>query len=315
LEIQMSLRAWYLLTTLSVLWGGSFFFNAVILRELSVFGVVFGRVFVGFLVLFVVISVQGHMLGLRQNWKAFLAMGVLNNLIPFSLIVFGQTFIDSGMASIFNATTPFFAVLLAFCAAVREEVSLRKLLGIPIGVAGMCVLFDLGSSHLEWNTVIGGALVIGAAISYALAGIYGRRLTSVAPQISACGMLLFASCLSFPMAAYHDWDSFSALSWEGVGAVTGIGVLSTALAYVLYFRILQIAGAVNLLLVTLLIPVSATILGAFALSEEVSSSEILGMLIIAIGLIVVDGRITARLLGRVRCVRYAKNKAQAPTLK
>lgn len=292
----MTAYAWILLTTLSILWGGSFFFNAVILTELSVFGVVFGRVVVGFVVLFTIISAQGHRLNLRKNWQPFLVMGALNNFIPFNLIVFGQTYVDSGLASIFNATTPFFAVLLAYLFAAKEEVSLDKLFGVLVGVAGMGVLFEIGSDNLDGSVLIGGTLVIGAAISYAVAGIYGQRFVAMAPQVSACGMLLFASVLSFPMAAYQDWKALPVISLNGAGAVIGIGVLSTALAYILYFRILQIAGAVNLLLVTLLIPVSATTLGALILGEQVTKSEMLGMAIIGIGLFIVDGRVTSRLM-------------------
>ena len=295
----MTAHAWILLITLSLIWGGSFFFNEILLMELSVFGVVFGRVLVGFLMLFVIVSAQGHKLNLRQNWKPFLTMGILNNLIPFNLIVFGQTFIDSGLASIFNATTPFFAVLLAYVSGLKDEVSMAKLFGVLVGLAGVCVLFEVGSGDLDRNTAIGGGYVICAAISYAFAGIYGRRFKSIVPQVSACGMLLFAAILTLPMAVYSDGTAVTSLSWTTIGAVFGIGILSTGFAYILYFRILNIAGAVNLLLVTLLIPISATTLGVFALGEQVTASEIAGMSIITVGLLIVDGRVPARLARRI----------------
>lgn len=299
----MSAIAWFLLLTLSVVWGGSFFFNAVILRELGPFGVVFGRVLLGFLILLAVVRAKGLRLDIGSNWKAFLVMGLLNNFLPFNLIVFGQTFIDSGLASVFNATTPFFAVALAFFVARREEeVGLRKLVGVLVGAAGVSVLFGIGGfgggGGLDTAAMIGGALVMLGSFSYALAGIFGRRFGGMAPEVSACGMLMFASLWCVGPALYHDAANFARMSLEGVAALVGIAALSTAFAYILYFRILKMAGAVNLLLVTLLIPVSATLLGVTFLGESVGESEIIGMAVIGVGLLVVDGRFLRFLAAR-----------------
>lgn len=299
----MSALAWVLLMTLSVVWGGSFFFNAIILRELGPFGVVFGRVFLGFLILLAVVKGRGLRLDVRANWKAFLVMGLLNNFVPFNLIVYGQTFIDSGMASIFNATTPFFAVALAFFLARDEDVGVRKLIGVVIGVAGVSVLFGIGAGGLDAGTLFGGAMVMAGAFSYALAGIFGRRFRGMAPEVSACGMLMFATLLCVGPALWQDGAKFVQLSWSGAAALVGIAGFSTAFAYILYFKILKLAGAINLLLVTLLIPVSATLLGVMFLDERVGSSEVLGMAIIGVGLLVVDGRILGCFLSQIRQFR------------
>ncbi len=296
----MSAVAWILLMMLSVVWGGSFFFNAVILRELGPFGVVFGRVFLGFLILLALVKGKGLRLDIAANWKAFLMMGLLNYFVPFNLIVYGQTFIDSGPASIFNATTPFFAVALAFFLARDEDIGVRKLIGVIIGVAGVSVLLGIGAEGLDTGALFGGTMVMAGSFSYALAGIFGRRFGGMAPEVSACGMLMFAALLCVGPAAYHDGANFARLSWTGVAALVGIAGLSTAFAYILYFQILKMAGAVNLLLVTLLIPISATLLGLTFLNESIGSSEVMGMAIIGLGLLVVDWRILGCFLRKIR---------------
>lgn len=296
----MSLNAWMMLVTLSIVWGGSFFFNAVLLAELSPFGVVFGRVLIGFLALYAVIRMQGLPLGLRRHWRAFLIMGFLNNFIPFTLIATGQTFIDSGLASIFNATTPLFGAILAFFLVRAENVTAGKLVGVILGVAGVAVLFDIGSGNpAGQGTVIGGAMVMTASLSYAVAGLFWRRFPTIAPPVAACGMQLASSLMCLPLAAYHDGVRFTELSAGGVGALLGIGILCSAFGFILYFRVLQVAGAVNVLLVTLLIPVSASLLGVVFLGETVTAAEIAGMAIIGLGLLVVDGRLPALLRRRL----------------
>jgi len=297
----MALNAWMMLVTLSVLWGGSFFFNAILLRELSPFGVVFGRVMIGFLILYAILRLRGQSLDLVRNWRAYLVMGTLNNFVPFNLIVFAQTFIDSGLASIFNATTPLFAVLLAFLAVREENVTANKLAGVILGIIGVAVLFDLGTGRpFDRNTLIGGALVMLAALSYAVSGLFARRFHAASPPATACGMLLASSILCLPPALYYDGTRFATLSAGGVGGLLGIGVLCTAIAFVLYFRILQLAGAINVLLVTLLVPVSASLLGVLFLGETVTVVEVAGMMIIGLGLLTVDGRALAWVTRRRR---------------
>lgn len=297
----MSAKAWIMLIVLSVVWGGSFFFNAVLVRELSPFGVVFGRVLIGFVILYAILRLRGLSLDLARNWRAFLVMGIINNFVPFNVIVLGQTFIDSGLASIFNATTPLFGVLLAFIAVPEENVTARKLAGVVVGMMGVAVLFDIGSgTPFDRDTLIGGGLIMAGTFSYAVAGLFARRFHGAPPLVTACGMLLVSSFLSLPPALYYDGARFAALSTSGVAALLGIGTLCTAFAFILYFRILQLAGAINLLLVTLLIPVSATLLGVLFLGETVTPTEIAGMAVIGLGLLTVDGRVLSWLSGRWR---------------
>ncbi len=296
----MSLNAWMMLLTLSIVWGGSFFFNAILLAELSPFGVVFGRVAIGCLALYAFIRLRGLTLGLALHWRAFLVMGFINNFIPFTLIAAGQTFIDSGLASIFNATTPLFGAVFAFFLVRAENITAGKLVGVILGVAGVAVLFGIGSdSPAGRDTIIGGAMVMAAALSYAVAGLFWRRFPTIAPPVAACGMQLASSLMCLPLAAYHDGARFIGLSASGAGALIGLGVLCSAFGFILYFRVLQVAGAVNVLLVTLLIPVSASLLGALFLGEVITGVEIAGMAIIGLGLLVVDGRLPALLRRRL----------------
>ncbi|WP_316976648.1 DMT family transporter [Shumkonia mesophila] len=296
----MPLNAWIMLVTLSIVWGGSFFFNAVLLAELSPFGVVFGRVLIGCLVLYAVLRMQGLTLALARHWRAFLAMGFLNNFIPFTLIASGQTFIDSGLASIFNATTPLFGAILAFFLVRDENVTGKKLVGVVLGVAGVAVLFGIGSANPAGpDTLTGGAMVMLASLSYAIAGLFWRRFPTIPPPVAACGMQLASSLMCLPLAAYHDGARFLHLSAGGVASLLGIGVLCSAFGFILYFQVLRTAGAVNVLLVTLLIPVSASLLGALFLGEAITAVEIAGMAVIGLGLLVVDGRLPALLHRRL----------------
>ncbi|MDX9859927.1 MAG: DMT family transporter, partial [Rhodospirillales bacterium] len=223
-----------------------------------------------------------------------------NNFIPFTLIASGQTFIDSGLASIFNATTPLFGAVLAFFLVRAENITASKLIGVVIGIGGVAVLFGIGSSVPTGpNTLVGGGLVMMASLSYAVAGLFWRQFPTIAPPVAACGMQLASSLLCLPLATYHDGTKVAQLSTVGIGSLLGLGVICSAFGFILYFRVLQVAGAVNVLLVTLLIPVSASILGVLFLEEIITPVEMVGMAVIGVGLLVVDGRLPALLRRRL----------------
>jgi drug/metabolite transporter (DMT)-like permease len=288
----MSGRVWLLLITLSVLWGGSFFFSEVALAELGPLTVVLGRVGFAALALIGLVYLTGHRLPSGWGlWGAFLVMGALNNLIPFSLIVWGQVTIDSGLAAILNATTPLFAVLLAHVLTRDERLTRGRVAGVLLGLAGVAVLVgprvlgELGAEGLAQLAVLG------AAFSYGCAGIYGRRFQGLPPVVAAAGMVTCSAVLTLPLALVVErpWQaSPGALTWA---AVLGLAFLSTALAYVIYFRILASAGATNLLLVTFLIPVSALFLGVVVLGERPDAAAFAGLALIFAGLAAVDGRV------------------------
>ncbi len=295
---RMTWMEWALLGFLSVIWGGSFFFNGVAVRSLPPFTIVVGRVGVAALVLHVMVRARGlRMPASPRIWTAFLGMGVLNNAIPFSLIVWGQSHIASGLASILNATTPLFTVVLAHFLPRDETMTPLRISGVIIGIAGVAVMIGLDSVQEMGLNIWAQVAILGASCSYACAGIHGRsfKKQGIDPMVSATGQVTCSSLVMLPVACLADqpWN-LPAPGWEAIGAVLGLAVLSTALAYTVYFRILGSAGATNVLLVTLLVPVSAVLLGVTFLQEQLLAKHLLGMACIAVGLAAIDGRGPAR---------------------
>ena len=287
-----------MLLTLSLLWGGSFFFVEVIISELPPLTVVFLRVVLAAIALWLFALV----IGLRPPmtigaWTAFLIMGLLNNVIPFTLIVWGQTHIASGLASILNATTPLFTVIVAGFLLVDERTTSMKLIGVIIGFIG--VILMIGPSALSGleTDVLAQIAVLGAAVSYAFAGVFGRRIKAMGidPVVTAAGQVTASSLVLAPAAIYIDRPfSLEIPGIEVITSIIGLAILSTAVAYILYFRILASAGATNLLLVTFLIPISAILLGSLVLGESLELIHYLGMALIGFGLSAIDGRLWRR---------------------
>jgi drug/metabolite transporter (DMT)-like permease len=283
---------WALLLTLSILWGGSFFFGKVALADLPPFTVVFGRVALGAVALNLVVRATGNrMPGSLSMWAAFAGMGILNNLVPFCLITWGQTQIASGLASILNSTTPLFTAVLAHFLTKDERLTANRLGGVLFGMLGVAVMIGpdvLGGLRAN---VLAQAAVLGAALSYACAGLYGRRFRGVSPLVTAAGQVTATAVMMLPLTLIvnRPWTLPvpGTRTWLAIG---GLGLLCTALAYVIYFRILKAAGATNLLLVTFLIPVSALILGSVLLGERLELRHFGGMALIALGLASIDGR-------------------------
>lgn len=297
----MPARIWGLLLALSVLWGGSFFFAGVAVHHLPPLTIVAARVGIAALVLLPVL----HLAGLRlprggAAWLAFFGMGLLNNAIPFSLIVWAQGQIPSGLAAILNATTPVSTALVAHAFTMDEKLTVNRLLGVLLGLAGVVVLLgpDLLLSGLRGDIVAQGSVLL-ATVSYACAGVFGRRFRrmGIPPLVTASGQLVASSCLLLPLALLVDRPWLLPLPPVPVlGAVVALALLSTALAYVIFFRVMAAAGS-NVNLVTLLVPVSAILLGVLVLGEALAPRQIGGMAVIALGLLAIDGRVL-RLLRR-----------------
>jgi drug/metabolite transporter (DMT)-like permease len=306
-EPRMGPLEWALLLILSILWGGSFFFTKVALAEIPPLSLVLGRAGLAAVTLVTVLHLTGYRFrGGIAAWRRYLVMGTLNNLIPFTLLFWAQTHIASGLASILNATTPLFTALLAHVLTSDERLGVGKAAGILIGFSGAVVMIGpevLGGLGAHALAEIAAVL---AAVSYACAGIYGRRFKGEPPIVTAAGQLTCTALTMLPIALFVDrpWQLASphAHIW---GALAGLVLLSTALGYILYFRILATAGATNLLLVTFLIPVSALLLGVLILGEGLARGEIAGMLLIFGGLALIDGRI-GRLFTQALAVRTAR---------
>ncbi len=292
---RMGAVEWGLLAALAAVWGGSFFFVEVLVASLDWPTVVVLRIAPAALALTLLVHVMGHRLPADwATWRAFLVMGALNNVAPFSLIAWGQLTIDSGLAAILNATTPLFTVLLAHVLTADERLSAKRAAGVVAGLAGVVVLIGPGAlAGLGTEALAQGAVLL-AALSYGFAGIYGRRLTTLPAPVAAAGMLLASTALAVPLALLLGAPLAADFSLGSVGAVLGLSLLSTALAYLIYFRVLASAGATNLLLVTFLIPVSALTLGGLFLGERPPWTAYAGLALILAGLAFVDGRLVGR---------------------
>lgn len=292
---------WLCLLTLSVLWGGSFFFAKVAVASVPPLTLVAARVALAAVTLLAVARLSGLRLPSdRGTWIAFAGMGILNNLIPFGLIFYGQTAIGAGLAAVINGMTPFWTALVAR-AAGAEPLSAGKLAGIAVGFAGLAVMVGPAALAGLDASLLAQFAIVGATISYGCAGVFGRRFKALPPLVTATGQLSASSLLVLPLALLADRPWVLPLPGaEVAGAVVALALASTALAYILFFRVLASAGATNVSLVTLLVPVSAMLLGALVLGETVEDRQLLGLGLITAGLACIDGRLLARLRPALR---------------
>lgn len=291
----MSLRDWSLLVTLSILWGGSFFFVRVALEGVPPLTLVLARVAIASAVLLVLLRITGERLPQRRDvWLTLAVMALLNNVIPFSLIFWGQTAIPAGLAAILNATTPLFTVIVMHLFTDDERATPGKAFGVALGFAGVVVLVGPAVTGALDTPLWALAACLTAALSYAFSGLWGRRIKplGVTPTFTAWAQLTVTSLVMTPVVALVDrpW-SLAMPGIAAIAAVLALAVLSTALAYIFFFRILASAGPSNLLLVTFLIPVSAILLASLFLGERLAWTHFAGMALIGLGLAAIDGRL------------------------
>lgn len=292
---EMGLAEWAMLGALSLLWGGSFLFNGILVKVWPPLTIVTGRVVLAALALWLIVRVMGvTMPKSREAWGAFFGMGILNNVIPFILIVWGQTHIASGLAAILNATTPLFGVIVAHALTADEKLTVNRVAGLLVGFAGVVTMVGPSVLGHVGSDLLGELAVLGAAVSYAFAGVYGRRFRAMGlpPLVPAVGQVTASSVLLLPVALIVDRPfSLPVPGLEAWAALFGLAILSSALAYILFFRILATAGATNLMLVTILIPPSAILLAALVLGEQLAARHFIGMVLIGLGLLAIDGRL------------------------
>lgn len=289
---RIEAQEWSLIGLLSVLWGGSFFFNSVALKELPPLTLVLLRVALAFLILLPVLRLRG--LGFPKGlagWRPFAMVALFNNVLPFSLIVIGQTYVTSGLAAVLNATSPLFT-LLVMASAGEERLSTRRVAGLMAGLLGVVIL--RGAPGLDRTEGGFGLLFgLGAALSYGFAALVARRHLGHSPPLATATCQLAASSAMMLIVAgvvERPW-TLAAPSLQTWFAVIGLSSLSTALAYTLFFLVLRRSGATNVMLGTLLSPVISVLLGSWVLSENLSVREIAGALVIGSALLIIDGRI------------------------
>ncbi|MCB1759939.1 MAG: DMT family transporter [Gammaproteobacteria bacterium] len=298
----MGARDWMLLVSLSLLWGGSFFLIELAITGLPPLTIVLLRVSLAAAALWIYAGLRGLNPPRKPGaWRAFLTMGCLNNVAPFVLIVWGQTHITSGLASILNATAPLFTIIVAGLLLADERITLAKTLGVLAGFSGVVLMMGPAALRGVGSELLAQCAILLAAFCYACAGVFGRRFQrmGVDPVVTAAGQVTASSLVLAPLAIGFDQPWLLPLpSILVIAAIVILALLSTALAYILYFRLLATAGATNLLLVTFLIPISAILLGTLLLGESLSGEHYLGMGLIGLGLVAIDGRAVKRLVKR-----------------
>ncbi len=300
---HMDATDWMILAVLSLMWGCAFYFLAIQLQELPPFTIVLLRCGLAALLLLGWAAITRLKLPGPKLWLAFVVLALLNNVVPFVLYGFAQQHIASGLAGILNATTPLWGVLAAHVFTRDERATPAKVIGVLLGFAGVATMIGGDALGGIGGNVLAQAACLIATLCYALAAIWARRFVDagVTPMGVATGQLVAATLVMIPLALIIDqpW-TLPAPSLPVVGAIIGMVLVSTVFAYVLYFRLVERAGASNSLLVTFTIPIVAILLGVILLGEVLLPKHIAGMALIAIGLAAIDGRPWARLTRRSR---------------
>ncbi|MBS8260941.1 DMT family transporter [Roseibium polysiphoniae] len=295
----MTLANWFLLLLLGTIWGGSFLFAKVAVAEIPPLVLVFLRVLIAGLALHVVLRLRGISFPLSPTLLvSFLVMGLLNNAVPFSLLFWGQTEISAGLASILNATTPIFTFVIAAVLLQQETVQFHRAAGVVLGIAGVAIMLLPNLTGAGHDPLWAQLACLGAALSYGLAAAYARRFKDLPPVISATGQLTGSSLIMLPIAVLSSGSwTMTSVSFEVWANVLALGLVATAAAYLIYFRLLADAGATNASLVTLIVPATAILFGVIILGESLTGFQIGGLGLLLLGLLVLDGRIILRRLG------------------
>ncbi|WP_271270538.1 DMT family transporter [Aliamphritea hakodatensis] len=303
----MNLQEWGLLFSLAIIWGGSYFFVDIALTQLPVFSIVLLRVAGAALFLFALLYLLGQRMPFNwQAWRGMLCIGLLNNAAPFCLIVWGQTYISGGLASVLIAMTPVFSILVLRGLGIEKRIGAGKLAGLVLGITGVAVIIGPDVFAGLKGDLTAQLAILLAAFSYACAGVYGKRLQGqgYSTLVITAGQVTASTLLLLPAVLWVDQPWLLPLPDTSVLlAVAALALVCTALAYIIYFRILSTAGPTNLLLVTFLAPVSAISLGAIFLGQSLSAEHYLGILLVGAGLLAIDGR-------TVKLFTGAKNNQQ-----
>tara|TARA_Y100000590_G_scaffold402142_1_gene487606 strand:- start:5647 stop:6540 length:894 start_codon:yes stop_codon:yes gene_type:complete len=297
----MNLFDWIRLIILSLLWGGSYIWIEYALLTISPLTIVFFRVFMAALFLL------GFCLILKLDFKInkrlffiFLLMSLFNNVIPFNLIAWGQSQITASVSSILNATTPLFTVIIAnyWPKPYGENATLNKIVGVIIGICGVSVLMGFSFNDID-NSITGQIAILLAAVSYAISVLFGKQISSnIHPAVSASMMLCISSIILMPIILFVGFDFESIARIDAIIPILGLSIFSTAIAYLIFYRLIKTIGS-NVMLVTLLMPISAIFMSIIFLGEAISKQHIVGLFLILTGLIIVDGRLVLFIRSRL----------------
>lgn len=291
----MNRSDWLTLIFLALIWGAAFTFIGVAVHEVAPLTYVWLRLTLAAAALWLFLWWRGESAGLpRQVWGSILVLALFNNAIPFALFGWGQTHIASGLASILNATTPIWGVVVAHLFTHDEKLSGRKLAGVVLGFSGVTVMIGPALLGSLGSSVLAQLACVTAALCYAFAGVWARRFRAMglSPMSVTTGQLTAGALVMLPLAFVIDRPWLDTLpSLKAIGAIAALAVVCSAFAYVLYFRLIDRAGATNALLVTLLVPPVAIFLGSLLLHEVIEPRDFAGLALIALGLAAIDGRL------------------------
>ena len=297
----MNNKTWLLVILLGFIWGSSFLFTEILLNYINPILIVFLRVSLASIILIIYVF---FFTNLKFNFSkeillTFFTMGLLNNVIPFLLIAFAQETITGGLASILNANTSFITIFLASLFLKDERLTNYRLLGIIIGIIGVVVIVGFENLSEFKNYNFGIVLMLFSCLSYSFAGIFAKtKLTNIHPTISATGMLSMSTIILFPFIIIYNGNELININSKVLYYSCMFAFICSVLAYFLYFKILETNGAGNLLICTIIIPPSSILLNAFFINETIKIYELIGLIIITLGLIILDGRI----------INYIKNR-------
>lgn len=290
--LKLGATEWALIVLHSVLWGSSFFFGAIAIKEVPPLTITaFRAIPACAIVVGVCMALHQRIPSSNDFWTRMLVLAVLNNVAPLLLILWAQHQVAGGVAAVFNATTPLFAVVVAHFVTRDERLSARRIAGVVIGIAGVSVLVGTDVTSGGSGGIVAKVALLAAALCYALAGLFARVTSREPPFVIAAGQLVAALLLAMPLAIAfdHPW-TLPLPSGRVVAAIVGMGVFSSAFAALVYFTVIRRAGATNGLLVTLLLPITPIILGTLLLGDAIHVREVVGAVIIALALVVLDGR-------------------------
>ena len=292
----MKNKDWFLVLLLGVFWGASFLFVEILLEYITPFVVVYLRVAIASALLLIYILIRNIKFQFsRGDIFNLFVMGLLNNILPFLLIAYGQQSITGGLASILNANTSFMTILLVALFIPNEKLNFHRTIGVLIGILGVILAVDYQNIFQLNNDSVGQYLILLATISYSFAGIWAKlKLQNLPPVVSAAGMLTMSTIFLSPYILSTHFEELSSLNFDTLKYALGFALICTVFAYFIYFKILQNTGAGNLLICTIIIPPSSIILNSIFIGEVINTNEILGLLVIIVGLLVIDGRILGK---------------------
>lgn len=290
----MGLFDWIRLIILSLLWGGSYIWIEIALLTISPLMIVFFRVFMASIFLLSVCKILKLSFVINKRlFIIFLMISLFNNVIPFNLIAWGQSQITASVSSILNATTPLFTVILANYWPKGEKATLNRIIGVVVGICGVSILMGFSFDDLN-NSIDGQIAILLASVSYAISVLFGKQIdSSIHPAISATMMLCISSIILMPIVIYMGVDFIAVSKIESIIPLLGLSIFSTAVAYLIFYKLIKNIGS-NVMLVTLLMPISAIFMSIIFLGESIATQHIIGLILILIGLILVDGRILQR---------------------